>query len=317
MSRRHDGPQFELVTSVSAGALIAPFAYLGPQRDPQLESAFAGLGGLHLPHSGALAVIRRSLFALDRSGHSALFHLVNKFVTPAMIKAVAQGYAQGRLLFIATTDLDKEETVLWNVGLIAQHGGKAARQLFRDVLVASASAPGLFPPVLIRVREATHEYEEMHMGGSVTPSLLAAPLIAEILPISSPTLQRENLYVIINAKLVSAPVETPASTLGALSHSLSADLKYKARNSLVIAIEYARSRNMRLRLTEIPPDYPYRDFADFNSAHLRQPFDYGVRCAMSGQLWETAAQSLRRNLHPEWLSGVPSMACPADEVYGQ
>ncbi len=136
MSRRHDRPQFEVVTGVSAGALVAPFAYLGPQWDPQLKSALAGLGRFHLPHSPALAVVRRFLFPLDRSGHSPLFQLVNKFVTPAMITAVARDYARGRLLFIATTDLDKEETVLWNMGLIAQHGGEAARRLFRDVLVA-------------------------------------------------------------------------------------------------------------------------------------------------------------------------------------
>lgn len=317
MSRRHDRPQFEVVTGVSAGALIAPFAYLGPRWDPQLKSAFAGLGRFDLPHSTALAIIWRFLFPMDRSGHSALFQLVNKFVTPAMIRVVARDYVQGRLLFIATTDLDKEETVVWNMGLIALHGGKAARQLFRDVLVASASVPGIFPPVLIRVREGTHEYEEMHVDGSVTTSLFAAPLIAQILPIPSPALQRANLYVIINSKLESAPVSTPANTLGVLSHSFSADLKYKARDGLLIAIEYARSRNMRLRMTEIPPGYPYRGFADFNSAHMRRLFDYGVRCASSGELWETAAQSLRRNLHPGRLNRAEATACPAVDVDNQ
>lgn len=312
MSRRHDRPKFEVVTGVSAGALIAPFAYLGPEWDPQLKTAFAGLGGLHLPHSAMLAVIKRFLSPLDRSGHGALFQLVDKFVTPAMIKAVAHDYQQGRLLFIATTDLDKEETVLWNMGLIAQHGGPRARQLFRSVLVASASVPGIFPPVMIRVRQGAHEYEEMHVDGSVTTSLFAAPLIAQILPTPSPTLQRANLYVIINGKLVSAPVKTPANTLGVLSRSFSADLTYKSREALLTAIEYARNRHMQLHLTEIPPAYPYRGFTDFDSVHMRQLFDYGVRCASSGQLWETVAQSLRRNLHSGASGGAATTACPAD-----
>ncbi|HET7359925.1 MAG TPA: patatin-like phospholipase family protein [Rhodanobacteraceae bacterium] len=316
MSRRHDRPKFEVVTGVSAGALIAPFAYLGPQWDPQLEDAFAGLGGLHLPHSATFALMKRFLFPLDRSGDSALFKLVDKFVTPAMIKAVARDYQQGRLLFIATTDLDKEETVLWNMGLIAQHGGKAARQLFRNVLVASASVPGIFPPVMIRVRQGTREYEEMHVDGSVTTSLFAVPLVAQILPGPSPTLPRANLYVIINGKLVSAPVGTPANTLGVLSRSFSADLTYKAREALVTAIDYARRRHMRLSLTEIPPDYPYRGFADFDSAHMRQLFDYGARCASSGQLWETVAQSLRRDLRPGASGEAATAACPAGEGGG-
>ena len=317
MSRRHDRPTFEVVTGVSAGALIAPFAYLGPQWDPQLQAAFAGLGGVHLPHSAARAVIKRLLFPLDRSGHGALFQLVDTFVTPAMIEAVARDYRQGRLLFIATTDLDKEETVLWNMGLIAQHGGEAARRLFRDVLVASASVPGIFPPVMIRVRQGTHEYEEMHVDGSVTTSLFAAPLIAQIMPAPSATLRRANLYVIINGKLVSAPAATPVNTLGVLSRSFSADLTYKAREALLIALDYARSRNMRLRLTEIPPDYPYRGFADFNSAHMRQLFAYGVRCASSGRLWETADYSLSRNLQAGASGEATTSACPADEAEGQ
>lgn len=313
MTQRHDRPQFEVVTGVSAGALIAPFAYLGPQWDPQLKAAFAGLGGFRLPHSATRSVIRRFLFPLDRSGHGALFHLVDKFVTPAMVTAVAHEYECGRLLFVATTDLDKEETVLWNMGLIAEHGGDAARRLFRDVLVASASVPGIFPPVMIRVRQGTHEYEEMHVDGSVTTSLFAAPLVAQILPMPSLSPQRANLYVIINSKLVSAPAETQANTLSVLSRSFSADLTYKAREALLIALEYARSRNMELRLTEIPPDYPYRGFADFNSAHMQQLFDYGVRCASSGQLWETADQSLRRNLQPGASGeGTTTPACPAD-----
>lgn len=317
MSRRHDRPTFEVVTGVSAGALIAPFAYLGPQWDPQLQAAFAGLGGIRLPHSAARAVAKRLLFPLDRSGGGALFQLVDKFVTPAMIEAVARDYRQGRLLFIATTDLDKEETVLWNMGLIAQHGGDAARRLFRDVLVASASVPGIFPPVMIRVHQGSHEYEEMHVDGSVTTSLFAAPLIAQILPTPSAALRRANLYVIINGKLVSPPAETPGNTLGVLSRSFSADFTYKAREALLIAIEYARSRNMRLRLTEIPVDYPYRGFTDFDPAHMRRLFDFGVRCASSGQLWVTPAQSLHRNLHPAVSGAATPTACPADEGEGQ
>ena len=72
---------------------------------------------------------------------------------------------------MATTDLDKHETVLWNLGVIAHHGGERRAHLFRDVLMASASVPGVFPPVLIRVREGGVEYDEMHVDGGVTTSV--------------------------------------------------------------------------------------------------------------------------------------------------
>ena len=40
LSRRQERPQYDVVTGVSAGALIAPFAFLGPEWDSQLTEAF-------------------------------------------------------------------------------------------------------------------------------------------------------------------------------------------------------------------------------------------------------------------------------------
>ena len=80
-----------------------------------------------------------------------LIEFVDRFVTSEMIEDVANQAALGRLLLVATTDLDKEETVIWDMGQIAAQGGEAAHNLFRDVLVASASIPGLFPPIIIHV----------------------------------------------------------------------------------------------------------------------------------------------------------------------
>ena len=209
LSRAHHRPQFEVVTGVSAGALIAPFAYLGPSWDPVLTSAFTGGDGLELIHSKKLAVLKRLLLPRGRPGSSTLFKLVDRFVTPAMIQAVTREYAKGRLLFIATTDLDKQETVLWNLGAIATHGGEQARRLFRDVLIASASVPGVFPPVLIPVEEDGRHYQEMHVDGGVTTSLFAAPLTAQLFSQPSATLPNANLYVVIERQTrVGSPADS-------------------------------------------------------------------------------------------------------------
>jgi predicted acylesterase/phospholipase RssA len=314
LSRAHHRPQFEVVTGVSAGALIAPFAYLGPSWDPVLTSAFTGGDGLELIHSKKLAVLKRLLLPRGRPGGSTLFKLVDRFVTPAMIQAVTREYAKGRLLFIATTDLDKQETVLWNLGAIATHGGEQARRLFRDVLIASASVPGVFPPVLIPVEEDGHHYQEMHVDGGVTTSLFAAPLIAQLFSQPSATLPNANLYVVINGKLASAPRRTPVNTIGILARAFSADFTYKSRDALLLAVMYSRSRHMRLHLTEIPPDYPYESFVDFRPESMRRLFDFGADCATEGLLWETAGQSLSRNMSSLPATGSKSLSCPATAV---
>lgn len=311
MERGHHRPQFEVVTGVSAGALIAPFAYLGPTWDPVLMSAFTGGDGLQLLHSKTLALLRQLLFPRGRPGGSSLFKLVDHYVTPAMVAAVAGEYAKGRLLFIATTDLDKQETVLWNMGAIASHGGEPARVLFRNVLIASASVPGVFPPVLIPVSDGPHRYAEMHVDGGVTTSLFAAPLTAQLLPRTSPSLPQANLYLIVNGKLATAPRTTPVNTIGMLARAFSADFTYKSRDAVLLAVMYSRSHHMQLHMTEIPPAYPYESFVDFRPAHMRLLFDYGADCAARGLLWETAEQSLVRNMraYPRGGTGLP--ACPA------
>lgn len=135
-------PQFEIVTGVSTGALIAPFAFLGSEWDAQLEEAYTGELAAHVLRQRGIAVF----FEPSLYRGEPLTALVDHYVTEDLLAAVAREYARGRLLYVATTNLDTQESVLWDMGLIASRGGEEARVLFRDVLVASASVPGVFPP---------------------------------------------------------------------------------------------------------------------------------------------------------------------------
>jgi len=311
LSRARARPTFELVTGVSAGALIAPFAFLGSDWDAQLTSAFTGRASASLQRSPLMSVASRLLFPQGFGRHDPLAALVDQYVTDAMIAAVAREHAKGRRLIVATTDLDKQETVLWDMGAIAAQGGEAARKLFRDVLVASASVPGVFPPVLIRVHEGGREYEEMHVDGGVTTSLFAAPLIAQILPADLHLLRGAHLYVVVNGQLVAAPATTRLSTPAILERSFSAQTTYKTRETLALTLGFADRHGMHLRISEIPGDYPFGSFIDFRPQHLRALFDYASGCAAQGRLWMTPAQSLHRNLEsPQPAPGGP-VPCPA------
>jgi hypothetical protein len=140
-------PEFHVVTGVSAGALTAPFAFLGPAWDDELTESFSGQRSANLVQLSLTGLLFGSSVFKGRP----LADLVNHYATDEMLQAVAAEAAKGRLLLIATTDLDSERTVIWDMGTIAMHGGPAALKLFRQVLIASASIPGLFPPVMIPV----------------------------------------------------------------------------------------------------------------------------------------------------------------------
>jgi predicted acylesterase/phospholipase RssA len=311
MSRAHSRPQFEMVTGVSAGALLAPFAFLGPAWDARMRAAFTGERSARLLRSPDRTILARLLSPRSLPHHNPLFQLVDHFVTPQMIDAVAREADKGRRLIVATTDLDKHETVLWNLGEVAQHGGAAARTLFRDVLVASASVPGVFPPVLIRVREDGREYDEMHVDGGVTTSVFSMPLIVGIQSTELPVLRGANLYMIVNGQLARAPQTTRYNTIDILSNAFAAELTYKTREAIVDNIAASHRLGMQFRLTDIPVDYPQTSFIDFDQQHMQALFDYAADCAARGLLWMTPAQSIRRNMgeHPTLSPGLP--ACPA------
>jgi predicted acylesterase/phospholipase RssA len=130
--------------------------------------------------------------------------LVDRYTTDALIQAVAREAAAGRLLLIVTTDVETGEPVAWDLGSIAMNGGPNARTLFRDVLVASASAPGIFPPVIIRVHEQSTMTEEAHVDGMVpffVPSVLAEMREDEVVGRSRGAI----VYVIIDGRLSEKP----------------------------------------------------------------------------------------------------------------
>jgi predicted acylesterase/phospholipase RssA len=147
-TQRGDRPMFKVVTGISAGALVAPFAFLGPRYDSVLRNVGSRLTSRDIFHL-------RSLLSLITSDGLAddgpLASLIERYITPEVMRDIAAEYANGRLLFVGTTDLDAGHPVIWDMGAIASSKDPGAIALFRKVLLASTAIPGVFPPVMIDV----------------------------------------------------------------------------------------------------------------------------------------------------------------------
>jgi predicted acylesterase/phospholipase RssA len=287
LSRRHERPQYDVVTGVSTGALIAPFAFLGCDWDSQLTEAFTSGRGAQMSVRGLLAL---PLGASRRS--AVLTALVDHYVTPDLIRAVAKEAGSGRLLWVATTDLDKEETVIWDLGAIAMRGGEPARRLFRDVVVASSSIPGVFEPVLIHVQQGGRMYDEMHVDGNASASLFIAPSAAYFALLDQRTLGGAEVYVLINGQIFDAPETTPFRLRPIVARTFSVALRHMARAQVVAVDQFAEKYRMSVRSTYLPFDYPQYSSADFRAYTMRPLFDYGARCAQSGRLWTTLDETM-------------------------
>ncbi|MBS0395759.1 MAG: patatin-like phospholipase family protein [Proteobacteria bacterium] len=306
-SRSGQRPEFQIVTGVSAGALIAPFAFLGPAWDGELRRAFSG--------DATRGLLRRRWLGGLLGGSlyrgRPLTKLVDRFVTAQLLRAIADANARGRLLLVGTTDLDTAQTVIWNLGAIAAQGGEAARRLIRDVLVASASIPGVFPPVLIPVTAGGRAYQEMHVDGGTTGSLFVAPEVALLVPDALTALQGATVYVIANTQFADAPETVRPRTLAILRRSVAAALQSDSRAAVETAASLADRLRMAVRVTEIPTGYPFRGPLDLAPPVMRQLFDFGARCGTEGRLWASPGRVIDWAERPT-APGPGGGGCPAE-----
>jgi hypothetical protein len=309
LSRRGDRPEFQIVTGVSAGALIAPLAFLGRDWDSQLTEAFSGTSTRHLMRADWLG----ALFGNSVYQGEPLVQLVDHYVTDELLRAVARESQRGRLLLVATTDLDSEQTVFWNLGLIAEQGGPKAKRLFRDVLIASASIPGVFPPVMIRVEQAGRSFEEMHVDGSAMASLFFMPDVAAILPNPLEPLHNGHLYVLINGPLRTPAATTRDQTFSILKRSALATLQGGTRAGIEIAYSVAQRHHMSIAVTDIPDDYPFGGALEFDMSKMRALFGYGEHCALVDELWSAPIDALDQAPIPAGLARPEAVQCAGSD----
>src|SRR5947207_12676637 len=204
-------PEFSVVTGVSTGALMAPYAFIGSAQDSGLKRAYTEYNAGDIFEDVKTAESLVDTWPLKR--------LIAKEVTPELLAQVAEAHKRGRRLLVVTTNLDAQRGVVWNMGAIAAKGDEAALKLFRDVLAASTAIPGLFPPVMIDVETNGKKTQEMHADGGLTAQIFVAP--ESMLNTSSITkLPASELYLIVNSRLTPEFQMTERSLIFVLGHSI-------------------------------------------------------------------------------------------------
>ena len=284
-SARGSRPSFTIVTGASAGALIAPFAFLGSGYDDALRSVFAsGEMENFLQFEGVSGLVGSGLF---KTG--PLRELIAKYVDENTLQAVAQQYRAGRKLFIVTTNLDAQRTAIWDMGRIASSGNPKALDLFRRVMEASASIPGIFSPVLIEVEAEGKAFSEMHVDGGVTANIMVVPeaiLLANkaILPQNV----RPKVYIIMNGKLDPYFEVVKPRTLQIAIRSFETSVRANTRNTLLAVYEFSKRRNWQVSLAAIEDSVANQTKPGFDTAYMRGLFEYGYERGKSGQLWQAS-----------------------------
>jgi predicted acylesterase/phospholipase RssA len=281
-------PEFSAVSGVSTGALIAPFAFLGPAYDAMLRDVYTSGVAESLLNTPDVA---RALFGSGLFGNTRLRELVARYIGQDMLEAIAAENARGRKLFIVTTNLDTQRTVIWDMGRIAAIRSAPALNLFRDVLAASASIPVVFPPMLIDAQANGHRFQEMHVDGGVTAPVLTLP---EAFLLRNGALARGlrmNIFVLVNDKVERDFRLVPNSTIDIAARTSASVTKTQIRSVLYATYDFARRNNFGFNLTYIDKDLPTPASFGFDAGYMRSLYRYGYAKARAGDFWAKSPPS--------------------------
>jgi hypothetical protein len=290
LSARGQRPNFVFVSGVSAGALIAPLAFLGPDYDDELKYAWTSGIAEKVGEGGVLSL----LFAQD-SRRNALYELVSSFVSEELLQKIAAEHRRGRRLAVVTTNIDAQRPVVWDLGAIAASGHPNALGLFRDVLTASSSIPGAFAPTQIEVEADGRRFMELHVDGGATMQVFTIPesiLLGDLPPDAIAYGIPARFFVIINNRLEPEFEVVEASALPLLSRSLSSLIKTHARLTLLATYEFTRKRKIGFNLTFIGDDFPSEPKPSFETPYMRSVYKYGFDKVASGNVWINDLQAL-------------------------
>ena len=281
-------PKFSAVSGVSTGALIAPFAFLGPAYDAILRDVYtSGIAESLLDTPSILS----ALFGSGLFGNTRLRELVARYVDQDMLALVAAEYGKGRRLLIVTTDLDTQRTVIWDMGRIAAMGSPQALSLFRDVIAASASIPVVFPPMLIEAEANGRRFQEMHVDGGVAAPVLTLPDAFLLRDGALARGTRMNIYILINNKVERDFQLVPNSTIDIAARASASVTKAQTRSILNGTFDFARRNNSGFNLTYIDKDFPSPRSSGFDTSYMRALYQYGFDRAKTGDFWAKAPPS--------------------------
>lgn len=289
-------PMFKVVTGISAGALVAPFAFLGPQYDGVIRYVTNAIGPKDIFHSRSLLTRLASDGIADSK---PLSRLIAKYVTEEILAQIAAEYAKGRILLIGTTDLDSGRPVTWNMGAIAESRAPGALALFRNIMIASMSIPGAVSPVMIDVEVDGQQFHEMHVdGGVITQVFLYPPslLVGLNRDPGAPVRLERNFYVIRNGTLEPQWSGTKRRTLSIGGRAISALIQTQGISDLERIYRMAQQDGADFNLAYIGADFDVTHLQKFDGEYMKRLFDYAFVLSAKGYPWHKTPDSEKARL---------------------
>lgn len=288
-------PAFKVVTGISAGAIIASFAFLGSDYDGKLKEFFTQYSTKDLMRRKNIIF---GFFSNSLASDRRLERLINKNINREFVKKVAGEYRKGRRLYIGTTDLDVQRLVIWDMGKIATRGNESALQLFQKIVLASVSIPTLWPPVYFSIQEKDKTYDEMHVDGGIAKQVFFLYDVVKGWDCAAKEKglnaekMKYKIYVIRNgyAQAVYKPVANRLSCISLRAMDTMANAE--GIGDLYQLYLYTKLRKGDFNLAYIPSSHISNARELFDLEEMRSLFNLGETQAFKGYSWRKVPPGL-------------------------
>jgi hypothetical protein len=284
-------PAFKLVTGISTGGMIAPFAFLGGPYIEQLREIYTTIKSQdEIRTLRALNGFYGVVFGEALADTAPLYRLISRYVNARMIADIAAAYRNGRMLMIGTASLDQQRPIVWNIGAIAASGHPEGLELIRKVILASASIPGAFPPVMIDVEADGKRYQEMNVDAGVVQQALLYPIYFGVrASLHYGKLARErHAYIIRNARLDPDWASVNRDFLTITQRAVSTMIHYLGYNDVLRIYDMTKRDRIDYNLSYIETDFGRKKNDLFDPDYMKALFEYAYQKGRHKPVWHKA-----------------------------
>ena len=277
-------PEFKVVTGVSTGALIAPFAFLGPGYDRQPGEILHQISQKDVFKRRGLV---RGITSDAMADTAPLAKLIAQNTDQALLDAIA-----GRICERAHSPRRHGQPRLPRAGHLEHDCNRRQQGPERASAVPKRAArlgidPGAFPPVMIDVTVDRSHFQEMHAdGGTMTQVFVYPPSLgARLLQQTAP--RRRVLYILRNARL-DAPWEHVPAQDNVDSDAGNRFAHHDARDRGSLPHIYSVHSETASSSTSPISRSSFRPHPDqqFDTAYMRELFAFGKNAGAGDYAWQ-------------------------------
>ena len=283
-------PEFDVVTGVSTGTLIAPFAFLGdePSTD-QIVTLYRNPEADWVKQRGMLYFLPDNISFSEVPG---LEREMRRYITMDMVRRIAKAGADGRMLVVNATNLDDAGPRVFDLVEESQRAvDSGTLERIHNIMLASAGIPGAFPFRIID--------QELYVDGGVTGNILyggraeeedALPAVWQRTYPDVP-IPKIRFWIIFNNQFHPVPHVTPPKWMAVVQRSLETATRASTATAvkhLVALAEIARLKrnaDVEIRIVPIPGDWSPPAPGVFVKETMNNLADLGERMGADPASW--------------------------------